>query len=215
MSVLTFAERSKQLGEIWFGDEKLVFVEYIHGKPINVVTAKYWDHSGFAWFNPAKDAPTGTCPEHYDFEWSRTHGNIYYHNSGCGGDYEITLSKWIGSVKQINVWADPIVQFVVDVKRKGEWTTRPATPRDWLRLRYRRLRLPKLISGSRNPFEYACESRCEWCPKCKDWLPTDDTDSPCEHMTWCDGCAMFVDVKTRQLVGEADGQLCDCEESDE
>lgn len=202
--------------DLWYehGDERhrIVAIEYQHRRPFSVVTEEHWDHSGQPWFRPEHHKATGTCCCQWDFEWSRRYRTSYYHMSGSGGELALYVAGFCEPQPPPGeLW----VADGIPVLRNSLKPKRIKSDDVLLRMGYRRLKLPRLLTAwdgtkTRNPFEIADEGECVYCKLCDDWFLE---DSHCEHMHWCDGCGMFVYTESREIVDSTG--LCECTEEDQ
>ncbi len=135
-----------------YGD--IVFVEYIGGKPTNVVTTEHG----------------------YDFD--EVGGGMMFYDHGSGYHPrrpELSLSNWVDPT-DTSWWAADCVVLTFWDKTTKE--TRPATQADLLA--YASTRLTDLPS---DPFENADESEAGicYCTLCEEHF---DRDSTCNHLFW-------------------------------
>lgn len=163
---------------------RVVAIEYVHRKPHSVITA------------------TGTSVEFWDFDWCKTDRQCYFHCSGSGGNLRMHIHGFVNPTPPPGeIWsAIPVVRCV----RGKECAVSDA---QLLRMGYRRLRMPRLLTGpfgekSRNPFDVGVEGETVYCARCKDCRLDCDYGGPCEHIEWCDRCGAQVYVESRQWVGE-------------
>lgn len=148
-----------QPNTIMYGDHRVVAIEYHRRRPFSVVTERY----GY--------------PSFWDFEHCTADKTIYYHESGCGGDTRLCLHKPADPGEVIEFWScTKVVDF------KGDALTEEQL-KAW---GYRRLKQPRLIAGSRNPFEAAEEGDTIWCGRCNTFVLNKDP-RPCKHMEWEEG----------------------------
>jgi hypothetical protein len=201
-------------GGIWFEHRnerhRIVMVEYVNRKPANVITEEHWDHTRMPWFNPELDKPRGTCPQYWDFEWSKSYGHSFYHNSGGGGDFRVCVCPFVQrSPPPGELW---VAEGIPILKYAGDGSTLPVDgDEELLRMGYRVLRRPRLLIGpygkkSRNPFDVSEEGECLYCKICDDWLLVDAYPGPCEHLDWCEKCAMWVYVRGGKFVDGGSGR---------
>jgi hypothetical protein len=184
--------------------QRVVVIEYEKRRPVSVITEEHWDHSKKPWFVPGRGLPTGTCPQHYDFNFSKRDASLYWHNSGGGGGLKYIALKFSEpSPPPGEIWiADDVPVFKYG-KRLKEIAIDDA---ELLKLGYRRLKNPRLLSDSysevksRNPFDASTEGRCIYCDYCRDHLLE---DSLCEHIDWCGECAGFVYLKSKIWVEDS------------
>lgn len=103
----------------------------------------------------------------YDVEWCKRDLQLYYHLSGCGPIREFHVSKGMGywAAGGIAVNADDGARRLE--RAKGKKAFERILDGDWTQGDYR-------------------QSETEYCPTCDDYVPTGDTDSPCDHIWWCD-----------------------------
>jgi hypothetical protein len=197
---------------------RIVYIEYLNRRPHSVVTELHWDHSRELWFQPGRDKPTGTCAEHWDFEWCRRDSDLYYCKSGFGGDpLVVDICRFAEPDPPPGmIWCAPDVKLIRWVsKERPEVEIRSDAV--LLRMGYRRLNTPLLLataSGrSRNPFKAAKEidDSCSYCRICKDYLPW---EHECEHLEWCDECTCLVYVDTHVREDDPDGEPVIHEEED-
>lgn len=164
---------------------RLLAIEYSEGRPHEVVTEEFWDHSQKPWFQKGKHQETGTCPKYYDFNWSERDGRLYWHNSGMGGDKRThalgQLINW-----RAEIWIAPDIELTKHVERAGELIEEKATSEEIERLGYTVLDAPRKIEQdgecSVDPFEFADgDTETIWCAICQDNLPE---ESACDHLFW-------------------------------
>lgn len=197
--------------DLWYEDGKnrhrIVAIDYYHRKPCNVLTEEHWDHSQCAWFDPSRDKPNGTCPNFWDFSWSRADKTLYFHQSGGGGELRFCIGEFVKKTPPPGlIWVAEGVPLVVCGSKKDRIIT---TDAQLLKLGYRRLKKPLMLLGeSRNPFEVGQEGETIWCDICKDDLYEEGWNDPCKHMTWCEGCSDYVYIKSRKTV--RDSGVCTC-----
>lgn len=198
--------------EMWYESRnerhRIVAIEYSStGWPHGVVTEEHWDHSGKPWFNPAKDKPRGTVAAHWDFDFSKTYGELFHHQSGFGGDplRHVVNGKPIGWVARL--WIADDVRLYRQVRRRGKLVAVPAEREQIEKIGYRFLKRPRLLRHSevttRNPFQVSPsfdDYSCVYCPKCKDELPDGLNYNLCEHLTYCECCCDYYLEGTRELV---------------
>lgn len=194
------------MSKLWYNQHEIVAVEYRHRKPFSVLTLEHWDHSREPWFVPGRHQPTGICPTHWDFEFCRADACVYYHESGSGGETRFYVSPFCEpSPPPGELWVADGIPIVESRKRGGKFIEVAVSDARLLAMGYRRLRLPRLIEGSRNPFDHAVEGRTVYCRECDDYRHDVD-NHPCGHLEWCDDCCCFVyDSGERE-----DGGRCEC-----
>lgn len=215
---------AKTKGGIWITDphdrdrepQRVVVIEYQDGWPCSVVTELHWDHSRKPWFKPGRDKPSGTCAEQWDFDYSRTERTLYFHDSGSGGTPKAYVARFVKpDPPPAKLWVAEGVP-IVDCGKSGRGVSDATLLKRGYVLIPRPLLLPKPYGGkTRNPFEAGEEGRTVYCGRCEDCLGCDDTNHPCEHIEWCDGCGLWVYADTRQHVEEHEGSLCDCEQDED
>ncbi len=206
---------AKKAGELWFehGEppmrHRIVCIEYLDGQPGNAITEKHWDHTREPWFKPRRDKPTGTCGQYWDFEFCKRHGELYYYNSGMGGDY---LTHSVGQMVKPD---PPALIWCADDMVFTRWESheRPAvkirSEAVLLKRGFKRITRPLMLKGnfarSRNPFKVATETFAgfAYCKICNDHFPD---DMECEHLEWCDDCGSLVYVDTHVREDEPDGK---------
>jgi hypothetical protein len=143
--------------------ERVIFIEYSDGKIFNVVT-----HKPFKFH----DGTEAICTEFYDVEWCKRDQRYYFHNSGSGVGEALTVYGNVGGTT--TYWAARDVKVVV----KGE-----AKVRRVVQARGRKDFEKALAGNGSGTFS---ERRCEYCPTCDDYLPSEDTNRLCDHVWWCD-----------------------------
>jgi len=129
--------------------------------------------------------------DHYDFDWCRRDGTLYYHLSGFGAaDKVIDLGDLVEQPDE------PMLYYLAPGYRckGGHWMTRITEPLD------------------ADPFAHASEGTVRCCEQCGDYLPQ-DRDVLCAHLEWCHDCADYTprtggacDCLALQLI-ELDQQL--------
>lgn len=144
-------------------DRTPIYVEHHNGRPFSVITKG---------------------GEHYDFEYCKRDGLVYYNLSGTGGPRKTRLEaprfcEPKKTVKGVRVWVRADMTLIDERGR----TVRKHESRGY--------RLLKRLPG--NPFERddVCEGQTVHCTKCRDYLP-DDADRPCAHLWWCDACCSWA-----------------------
>jgi hypothetical protein len=104
----------------------------------------------------------------YVVEWCKRDETLYYHEGGSGGlDTEFKPDK--GDV----FWAAPDA-----IVRAEEGATR-----------LKRTKWKARFEGAVNDgwgADGISEGETIYCEACDDFLPTEDTDNPCDHIWWCD-----------------------------
>ena len=153
--------------------------------------------------------------QHWDFDHSKRDDDVYYHQSGSGGD---PLSINIGRFSEPQpppglLWTAPDVRLHRWVsKEKPEVAIRSNST--LLKMGYRRLSRPLVlragsghwggVNRSRNPFLVCSEtdSHLAYCKVCDDRFPS---EQKCEHLEWCDRCAWLVYVDTHVREDEPEG----------
>jgi hypothetical protein len=172
---------------------RLVFVEYWRRHPVSVVTEEHWDRR--PWFRPGLDQAIGTCPYFWDFDYCRNYGQLYFHNSGMGGEGGcVDLGRLTDPSKPCLIWHSPellLTKYLFRSDRRvpirGERALRS--------MGYVVLKQPLLLSGngvkSRVPFDVGDESSDSiiYCKHCRDYYPG---DSLCRHMDWCNECGWYI-----------------------
>jgi hypothetical protein len=191
---------------MWFERDgepcRIVYIGYSGRTPHSLIAERHWDHRGKPWFVADRDCPVGTCGEYFDLDWSRGAQTLYAHNSGGGGDYlRISVARLVDPSRPMLFWADPRCRFTKYVSK-----ARPAVPindAEMLRRGYKRIAVPLMFQGSRNPMEIAQESSYGtlWCHKCKDYHER-ETWSVCRAWEWCDECTCFVSSDGRTEDGD-------------
>jgi hypothetical protein len=109
----------------------------------------------------------GRCRDYYDVEYCRRDRQLYYHNSGGGG-----YTRPIEVDARTTFWASPDASLTV---AEGATRRKRATGKK---------AFERALAGY-NVFTFD-ESACTYCSVCDDYLPTEDDDSPCPHVWWCD-----------------------------
>jgi hypothetical protein len=109
----------------------------------------------------------GGCREYYNLEYCNRDKQIYFHDSG-GGGYTSPIEVSAGT----KFWAAPDApveaqEGAIRLKRAvGRRKFEEALAGGWV----------KGIS----------EGETVYCRDCDDFLPTGDTNAPCDHVWWCD-----------------------------
>src|ERR1035437_161421 len=217
--------------DLWYTQSgeshRVVAIEYQDGHPWSVVTEMHWDHTGKPWFNPAKDQPTGTSPETWDFDRCKRDQATYYHLSGSGGDIEFVVARFTHpSPPKALLWVARGVPIVTHVSHAdGTWNYRRVSNGELLRRGYQRIARPKRLplvnaypyrkaKTTLNPFEAAWEGETVYGDRCQDDLPCEDTYEPCEHVRWCDECVMWFYCDDQTYVESSSGKH-DCPDDEE
>lgn len=116
----------------------------------------------------------------FDFNWSKTTGGLYYHESGSGGGPYI--NGWPGAKRtHAKLWWDQVA--APKLKTGGGEEVGAA---DLAGLGFDLVADPiDLGDHETNPFLYGIEGDVIYCTKCRDHLPESDV---CEHVFWCEKC---------------------------
>lgn len=141
----------------------------------------------------------------WDADWCKRDETLYVHESGVGGSvYFNALSEGARN----KAWVAPGERIT---------TTRETSPGKWATVEITREEVATLgfdlldeLPG--DPFDGAEESDTVWCDVCEDHLPTENTDSPCDHTTWCDLSGWWVSIKDQQHVFDGGEPHDICEE---
>lgn len=182
---------------------RVVFIEYDDDDmPFSVITEEHWDHSREPWFKPGKNQPTGIATAYFDFKWSKSRGILFWHMNGFGGGVrDILMSRFVNPDNGCRFWSAPHVRFTKWVGKDCHGHSDPASESDLAEMGYRRIADPlPLMRHWRgepmlNPFEAADgDVGCVYCPKCDDHIP-EETDHPCEHLSFCERCGEIVLLK--------------------
>jgi hypothetical protein len=133
---------------------------------------------------------------HYDFEWSRSHGTLFYSLSGAGPlDDTVELSGFAEPRK-----GKPVPIWIAESLRPVDHGGRPA---DLAALGY--VRLPEPLG---DPFEGADESETVYCGRCRDWLPDDGSSFVCDHVWWCNNTGWFIGPGADEGGAVCSGEHC-------
>lgn len=139
-----------------------------------------------------EDGCTGTSG--YDVDWCEATQEYVYHCSSGGFPLPLEIGGVYWSLRPEYVCEKPCA--LVDESSRKRNTTR------------RLVELPEEFRGDGDLSDWLeenCrESDVEYCSICKSYMPTADTDAPCEHIWWCEKNAMWSTPDERLD--------CDCEE---
>lgn len=179
--------------------EEIFVIEYHAGKPFGVKTklTTDWTKTRHGHWKP-EDKTISTSSRDYDFEWSKTNEQLYWHNPGGGGDPAIIhVGRFANpDPPYAQIWMAPGVKAVGYVEGSRCEQTRDVADAELLAYGYERIDRPLLLNldskRTRNPFEVADgDTDCRYCKFCDDYLPDGDGDL-CEHAIWCDDCSGYV-----------------------
>ncbi len=206
---------------------RVVAIEYQDGWPSSVLTEHHWDHTGEPWFKPGRDRPNGVTAGHWDFDWCKRDQSLHFHQSGFGGEVRYHVARFCQPVPpKAQLWVADGIPIVTHVTRKdGTWGERPVGDAELLRRGYERIATPRRLplvncypyrkaKTTPNPFEAGWEGETIWCDRCGDHLPCEDTYRPCDHIEWCDECAMWFYADDQTYVESSSGKH-DCPDADE
>jgi hypothetical protein len=157
-----------------YENRRIVLIEYAGQGRI------WMPHSVFV--HDAPDFPH--CFSTYDFTWSKTHGSLYYHESGSGGPPYV--NGWPGAKKtHAKLWWDQEASPILETGG-GQVITSADLPS----LGFELISEPLILDNDAetNPFIYGIEMGVICCTKCQDWLPEDE---PCNHVFWCEKCGVW------------------------
>lgn len=180
--------------------EEVVAIEYRGGKPFGVQTKGTTEWGKVRGWRPEDDTKISVSANYYDFEWSKTNQQLYWHNSAGGGnpDLFIVSGSFCNPVPPpVKIWLAPGVRAVEYVEGTRCEQVRDVSDAELLERGYLRIARPLILSGNfvkrtRNPFEVADgDTDCYYCKFCDDYLPDGDGDL-CEHVIWCDEYSGYV-----------------------
>jgi len=214
--------------DIWYEHNgephRVVAIEYQDGWPSSVLTECHWDHTGEPWFKPGHDKPNGTCAYHWDFDWCKAEKSLYFHNCGQGGKIDYHVGRSVQPVPpKAQLWVAegvPILAYSEGGKRERRVRGATELLKRGYQLIDQPLRLPCIdymackTKTTMNPFYAGWEGETVWCTRCQSSHPCEDTNNPCEHIAWCDGCANWIYSESRTWV-EDERSTCDCKEDDD
>lgn len=139
-----------------------------------------------------EDGCTGT--NGYNVDWCESTEEYVYHCSSSGVTLPLEIRGIYWSRTPEDVREAPCT--LVDESSRKRNATRRLTE------------LPAEFQGDGNLFDWLqenCrESDVEYCSICKSYMPTADTDEPCEHIWWCSKNATWSTPDERLD--------CDCED---
>ena len=198
--------------------EYVVFIEYHHGRPFQVITETRSDHREWARRFPQHagnvSRKTGVSESQFDFEWCKRDGMLYWSNSGGGPRDPIRVGVCINeNLKRPDhsIWAAQGVKLALDGV-EGQ-----PTREDFRKVGIILLRKPKALTGAGeiNPFKAGSgDEPTIYCPDCNDNFPREE-GMPCKHIRWCEECNDFVRIADHKDVGggkekAAPIHCCDC-----
>lgn len=197
--------------------ETVLAIEYHDGRPFSVMTHTRTDNRRKPWYQPNRDTAFTGCPQHYDFEFCKRDQQLYWHNSGSGGEDGFVVSRFAKpSPPKAKLWLAPGVTAMEYVGRKS-LNRKPCGERRLLAMGYELIAAPldltslhtgwsSHIGATCNPFDVAeGDTECQWCDECQDRLPDRD-GRLCEHVVWCDECCWWVYEKTHVRLDSMDDE---------
>lgn len=181
--------------------EEVVIIVYHDRKPFQVETKLTTEWDKVRGCRPEDGTKISTSRNDYNFEWSKTHEQLYWHNSGGGGNpdqFVVSGSFCEPNPPPAKIWMAPGIRAVEHVEGTRCEQVRDVSDAQLLERGYLRIDRPLLLSGgwtgkrTRNPFEVAeGDTDCRYCKFCDDHLPDTDGDL-CDHVVYCDACCGYV-----------------------
>lgn len=144
---------------------------------------------------------------HYDVEWSKRYGSLYFDCVGFGGTDKFSVNRFTEPGIHAKLWISPDVRLVQSVERAdGKWIKVPFPPDQLASMGYELIAEPLRP----DPFADACEGDTQYCSICDDWLPTEGR--MCDHVWWCGSLGWYVGPGFEKGDGTCDNEECDdCE----
>lgn len=180
--------------------EEVVAIEYHDNRPFAVHTKVTIEWDKVCGWRPEDGKKFSNSRNDYSFEWSKTNGQLYWHNRGGGGSWKefIAAAFTNPNPPYAQVWLAKGVRaraYKPDTRCRKMIDLSDA---DLLARGYERVARPIILTNScneptPNPFDVADgDIDCRYCKFCDDYLPDSDGNSLCEHVVYCDDCCGWV-----------------------